>query len=366
MTAAATVRAESLVSAPRHHYTRYAWIPIGLAVAFEALAWLTGDVWLHVLAALSAAVLIAAFLENPRISGLIIEVQHAQSTTVGDASVHRFTVRNTGRRTTSTGHLRDHTHGLADLSILLPRLAPGASTTINVTRSATARGVTPGHIVLVSSSAPYGLRLVTCAVQLRASVIVRPPLVPVPLVRPVERELDDDAGPVQLRRDGPTVRGLREWRSGDDARAVHWRASARRGQLVVLEREAPRRPTLTLLAITGGGPQLWEHSVSVLASLALQGIRAGLDVSLFAAQDEYDSLAQPSIDAVLDGCAALEPAGWPSPDLLERAARAAGAGGRVHVVAHGLDATAWPKLSARFAAFGVSVVDVASLKTTNP
>ncbi len=363
MTAPATVRTESPVSAPRHHFTRYAWIPVGLAVAFEALAWLTGDIWLHVLAALSAAVLIAAFLENPRISGLTLEVEHPRSTTVGETSIHRFTVRNTGRRTTSTGHLRDHTHGLEDLSILLPRLAPGASTSIDVPRSGTARGVTPGHIVLVSSSAPYGLRLVTCAVQLRAAVIVRPSLVPVPVIRPVERELDEDSGRIQLRRDGPTVRGLREWRSGDDARAVHWRASARRGQLVVLEREAPRRPTLTLLAITGANPELWEHSVSVLASVALQGIRAGLEVSLFAAQDEHDSLMEPSIDAVLDGCAALAPAGWPSADLLERAASTAGPGGRIHVVAHGMDPSAWRELSARLAAYGVSVVDVANLRT---
>jgi uncharacterized protein (DUF58 family) len=185
------------------------------------------------------------------------------------------------------------------------------------------------------------------------------------VIRPVERELDEDTGPVQLRRDGPTVRGLREWRSGDDARAVHWRASARRGQLVVLEREAPRRPALTLLAITGGNPELWEYSVSVLASLALQGIRAGLEVSLFAAQDEHDSLTQPSIDAVLDGCAALAPAGWPSGELLARAARAAGPGGTIHVVAHGLDPSAWPELNARLGAFSVSVVDVANLRTTS-
>lgn len=359
------MQAESPVSAPRHHYTRFAWIPVGLALAFEALAWLTGDVWLHVLAALSAAVLIAACLEDPRVGGLIIEVQHPKATTVGTTSIHRFIVRNTGRRTTSTGHLRDHTHGLADLSILLPRLAPGASTTIDAPRSATARGVTPGHIVLVSSSAPYGLRLVTCAVQLRVPVIVRPQLIPVPAIRPLERDLNEDSGPVQLRRDGPTVRGLREWRSGDDARAVHWRASARRGQLVVLEREAPRRPALTLLAITGADPETWEHSISAFASLAIQGVRSGLDVSLFAAQDEYDSLTQPSIDAVLDGCAALAPAGWPSADLVERAARTAGPGGRIHVVAHGLEPSAWPKLTTRFAPYGVAVVDVAGMKATS-
>jgi uncharacterized protein (DUF58 family) len=345
---------------PDRTLTQVILVPASLAMAFEGLAWLTGTVWLHVLAAVSGAVVVAALLQSPRITGLVITVEHPTAVTVGQASTHRFTVTNTGSRTTSTAHLRDHTHGMADVVVLVPALAPRESASIDVVRTATDRGVTPGHALTVSSSAPYGVVLATSKSAVAVPLVVRPALVPVPVVN--LREPDDErASRASVRRDGPTVRGLREWRSGDDARQVHWRASARRGQLVVLEHEAPRRPTLNLLAITASDRPIWEHSVRVLASLAVQGVRAGHDVNLFADQPVFDTLLSATVESALDGCATIEPAGWPKPDLVERAAQVAGAGGQVHVVAHGMRAEAWPRLVAAFARYGVDLVDVTSL-----
>ena len=355
-----SVSASTAMPPPHRTLTQVVLVPVSLAVAFEGLAWLTGTVWLHVLAAVSGAVVVAALLQSPRITGLVVTVEHPTATTVGQAATHRFTVTNVGSRTSSMAQLRDHTHGVADVVLLLPALAPRGSATVDVIRSATDRGVTPGHALTVSSSAPYGVVLATSKSAVAVPLVVRPALVPVPVVNP--REPDDErASRASVRRDGPTVRGLREWRNGDDARQVHWRASARRGQLVVLEREAPRRPTLNLLAITGSDRPSWEHSVRVLASLAVQGVRAGHEVNLFADQPVFDALLSATVESALDGCAVIDPAGWPKPDLVERAARVAGAGGQVHVVAHGVRADAWPRLSAAFAPYGVDVVDVSSL-----
>src|SRR5256885_16971766 len=40
---------------------------------------------------------------------------------------------------------------------------------------------------------------------------------------------------------GNEVHGLRDHRSGEDARSIHWRTSARAGRLIAVEREQERR-----------------------------------------------------------------------------------------------------------------------------
>ncbi len=48
--------------------------------------------------------------------------------------------------------------------------------------------------------------------------------------------------------------GMRDWRSGDSKRLIHWRTSARRGSLMVRQFEQPRSENLTLLV------DLWQPS----------------------------------------------------------------------------------------------------------
>lgn len=355
-----TASASSLVSNPVYRYTKYCLIPLGLAVAFEGLAWLTGDVWLHVLAALCFATVVVACVEDPRVSGLGITVEHPTSTTVGEPSQHRFTVTNHGRRWTSTGHLRHHAHGLADVSVLLPRLAPGQSITVEVPRLATRRGVTPGHVALVSSSAPYGLRFTTATARLMAPLAVWPALTSAPPVRPSERT-DDGAVAARAARHGETVRGLRDWQTGDDARQVHWLSSARRGQLVVVEREAPRQTRVTLLVVGRLIGERGEQAVSCLATAAVQAIHGGDHTTLWASQPGLDPLISPSRESALDWCAALNPAETLSAATVSGVAQAAGPGGSVHVAAPSLDLEGWGRLRSELSPYAVDVIDLESL-----
>ncbi len=359
------VSATAVVHVDRRGWTKHALIPVVLAGAFEGLAWLSGGVWLHLLAVLSAAILIAAWLESPNLIGLTISVEHPYATHNGDITHHQVSIANPTGRTTAGGHLRDHTHGLLDMTMLIPRLGPGESTALTVPRVANGRGVTPGHLVRLTSTGPYGLRISTATAQLMALVVVRPALLDVPPLCLLGPEGGDRARAMPVRH-GADVRGLREWRTGDDARQVHWRATARRGTLVVREHEQPRRATLTLLAITGGDAVAWENGVSLLASLALQGVRAGHEVNLFADQREHDSLLGASAEGVLDGCAVLAPAGWPTADLTRRAAEAAGSGGLVTVIAPGLTQQGWARLDEQFGLHGVALASAMDGRPTAP
>ena len=73
---------------------------------------------------------------------------------------------------------------------------------------------------------------------------------------------------------------LRDYRTGDDLRRVHWRSSARRGELVVRQDErAGRRPASVLLDIPVQDADA-EWSISMAASMALALIRSGHQVRL--------------------------------------------------------------------------------------
>ena len=81
------------------------------------------------------------------------------------------------------------------------------------------------------------------------------------------------------RRD--SFRGLREYVAGDDLRLVHWRSSARTGELVVRQDEQPR-PQATAVVLdlrrTAHAGLSLERAVSVAASVVLAGRRAGQEV----------------------------------------------------------------------------------------
>lgn len=78
---------------------------------------------------------------------------------------------------------------------------------------------------------------------------------------------------------------IREYRYGDDLRRVHWRSTARRGELMVRREEQPRQMRATVLldcradSHRGDGPaSSFEWAVSAAASVAvhLSGLRYGV------------------------------------------------------------------------------------------
>lgn len=72
---------------------------------------------------------------------------------------------------------------------------------------------------------------------------------------------------------------LREYVRGDDVRRVHWRSSARRGELMVRADEPSRPPAVDLLLDLGRGAGA-EWAVSAFASLAVGLIEEGVPVRL--------------------------------------------------------------------------------------
>lgn len=100
---------------------------------------------------------------------------------------------------------------------------------------------------------------------------------------------------------------LRDYVRGDDVRYVHWRSSARTGQLMVRQFEESRRSQLTMVHTSNrryyATDDEFELAISVSASIAAQVIRDGTQISVVT---EGMRLRTHTPQAFLDDCCRIE------------------------------------------------------------
>lgn len=186
-------------------------------------------------------------------------------------------------------------------SAYLTKLEAGKSTRVVVERTPASRGTLRFTHLRVRTRFPFGLLQKTRTVRVPTEAIVFPALVPVELPRIARAEHGHERSGT---RPGPAseVIGLREHRSGDSLRDIHWRRTASLGRPVSRERASPADPLLRLtlpLRVVGAdeGRARFERSVSEVASMAVASIDAGRPVEV---RTETSLLARADDRAALD------------------------------------------------------------------
>ena len=117
---------------------------------------------------------------------------------------------------------------------------------------------------------------------------------------------------------GQEFHALRDYRSGDDPRQVHWRSTARVGRLVSVEREAERRRRITLL-VDGRGmgkPEALDAGAEAAVALARRYLQEGCEVGLsWPGGSLAPGAGTGHLGRLADAAARLEPAhpGAPAP-----------------------------------------------------
>jgi uncharacterized protein (DUF58 family) len=123
------------------------------------------------------------------------------------------------------------------------------------------------------------------------------------LVRDLEGEVTK-----KITNSDISFHALRAYEPGDPLRNVHWRTSARTGQLMVRQFEETRRSQLTIVQTADpahyASDAEFELGVSVMASLALQVIRDGTNLSVVT-EDRLLKTATPV--SLLDDCSRILP-----------------------------------------------------------
>lgn len=135
---------------------------------------------------------------------------------------------------------------------------------------------------------PFGLVELTRAFKAQDHLLVTPAVHPLPFRRLAgEWASTGESRPHAAAADGEEDVTVREYRDGDDLRRVHWRSSARRGELMVRREDQPWQARATLLLDTrriahrGSGPaSSFEWSVNAAASIGTHLLRRGYSVRL--------------------------------------------------------------------------------------
>jgi uncharacterized protein (DUF58 family) len=209
----------------------------------------------------------------------------------GQPTVLELFVENTGLGPTPGGRLQLLPSGGGRHRIVVPRLAPSERATVTIGLDSTRRGrhgITGYDVILVD-----GLGLAAERVTSTGSIgyLVRPRTEELPRTLPLSAGGGRESTQSSAERLLTGFSNLRGYVEGDDLRRVHWRTTARVGELMVREGGDPdsanRSGTTIVLGTKRGASDAFERAVEVASSLVVAAAHEGR-VRLITT-DGYDS-----------------------------------------------------------------------------
>jgi uncharacterized protein (DUF58 family) len=185
----------------------------------------------------------------------------------------------------------------APLAYLL-HVAPGMTATIPAAVIPKHRGLYALSRYQVETSFPFGFIRGSTVRQQHEAILIYPPIGQVDSRLLTRFTAAEKSGAmIRPRRGGQDeFYGLKEYRSGENPRWIHWKRSARTGTLVTREMTLVSPPRLVLLvdtfSETGTRADLIkiERSIAMAASLASHAVEAGLLVGLCAWSEKWVSV----------------------------------------------------------------------------
>lgn len=269
------------------------WVLLGFTLCLFGAATNTMAGWLYVISGVSIALLsVSSILPQRALQGLAITRPLPVPISAGDSLSMVVTVENTTAQAKSLMQVQDlvlavlggqQSHAIADL-------APHSQHTWRYEIPTERRGIYTWPQVRLRTAAPLGLFWCSRLYPAKAKAIVYPQILPLDRC-PVVDTLGDEAGQKQLQKaainasgtEGLT-RALRPYRWGDPTRLIHWRTSARYGELRVRELEVLTSHQSLIIALDTSkawGIRSFERAVIAAASLYHYGQQQGLVTQLW-------------------------------------------------------------------------------------
>ena len=171
---------------------------------------------------------------------------------------------------------------------VLDKIEPRGVREVSYSVSSDVRGRFPVGPLSVRLTDPFGLCELTRSFASADELVVTPVVSALPSVRlGGDWAGGGDSMARSVSSSGTDDAATREYRHGDDLRKVHWRSTARVGELMVRREEQPFQSRATLLLDTrapahrGDGPgSSFEWAVSAVASIGVALSRSGFALSM--------------------------------------------------------------------------------------
>jgi uncharacterized protein (DUF58 family) len=280
----------------RASFPSYAgWVLIAICICFFGAAMNTMAGWLYAISGISVALLVISAILPPRsLVDLKLKRRAILPVTAGEDLLVEIEVSNPGKQDVS----------LLQVTDILPLvLGKPVKTAIYAIASHNShhwqyyyptqrRGIYRWQTVELQSGAPLGLFWCRRPRECPATAVVYPEVLKLtncPLVdamgRDDSRHSDSNGSPWQAATEG-LVKSLRPYRVGDPIRMVHWRTSARYGELRVRELEAVTGGKDVIIALDTAATwesENFEQAVIAAASLYFYAQRQEMNVRLWTA-----------------------------------------------------------------------------------
>ncbi|MET4783030.1 DUF58 domain-containing protein [Glaciihabitans sp. UYNi722] len=292
------------------------WIVLGAAVVSFIISGVLGWVEFTFLGAtLLAGFLIAVGFVFGRATYKVLIELNPRRVVAGQRALGRMLVTNSGQKALLPTRM-ELPVGSGVAEFIVPRLAPGAESEELFAMPTHRRALILAGPAISVRGDQLGLVRRTVSWTEQVELFVHPQTTRLlATARGLVRDLEGQTSAVITNSD-LAFHALRQYEPGDDIRNVHWRTSARTGQLMVRQYTETRRSQLLLMqsAETShyASEDEFELGISVMASIGCQVIREKTNLDVIW---ERAALRSRSVTALLDDSCRIQPTSGEFPTL---------------------------------------------------
>lgn len=270
------------------------WLLSGMTVFFFGSATNTMSGWLYALSGGSLALLgVAAVLPGKSLRSLEVRRRTIEPVSAGDRITVELEIENRAREPKTLLQVVDILPFVLGQPIVRPIevIDPNSIYRDTYYLEVRQRGVYRWQEVNLRTAAPLGLFWCRRSRRVKAVAVVYPQVLPLSTCPIIDRIGQEDSPQFYNRSRSQTAtegltRNLRPYRHGDPTRLIHWRTSARYGELRVRELEVAAGGQEIIIALDSAAawqPEEFERAVTVAASLYFYASKRLLNVKLWTA-----------------------------------------------------------------------------------
>ncbi|NEP00314.1 MAG: DUF58 domain-containing protein [Symploca sp. SIO2E9] len=293
------------------------WLLGAIAICFFGAATNTMAGWLYVISGIIFALLgVAAFLPARALRQIQIRRRAISPVSVGDQLTIELEIENQTLKPKTLLQIQD---------ILQSELGKPMQTAVEIIEPQSIhqwvyylptqqRGIFHWHEVRLRTATPLGLFWCRRSWHAQAKAIVYPTVLPLtscPLVDEIgtEDSLEISGNRRSHSATEDLTKALRNYRVGDPTSLIHWRTSARQGELMVRELEVftgSQEVIICLDSSPGWHPQDFEAAIIAAASIYIYACRRNLNVKLWTPRTGLLHRNQLVLEALAVACAGEE------------------------------------------------------------
>lgn len=254
--------------------TGWGWTLVGVAIVGGPVGVALG--WVELVVTASAALLLVLAALPWVVGQRDVEVElvlSAQRVPVGQPAHATLAVRRRGR--IFAPRAIDVLVGDVAHRLDLPRLGAGDESTQRIVLDTRRRGRVVVGPATVLRTDPFGILERTHVLTVASELVVHPRVARIPAVAAgLVRDLEGEPA-AELTADDVAFHSLRDYHPGDEPRHVHWRSTARTGQLLVRQFEPSKRSDTLVCVSTSAadfGADDFELALEVVATIGTAAI----------------------------------------------------------------------------------------------